>query len=61
MERLAASEPSLATEELFSQMIRLRQLSMESPRPTCAGGLGACLGNSGFYWREEGESDSRLA
>ena len=23
--------------------------------------LGACLGNSGFYWREEGESDSRLA
>ena len=24
-------------------------------------GLGACLGNSGFYWREEGESDSRLA
>ena len=23
--------------------------------------LGACLGNSGFCWREEGESDSRLA
>jgi hypothetical protein len=23
--------------------------------------LGACLGNSRFYWREEGESDSRLA
>ena len=23
--------------------------------------LGACLGNNGFYWREEGESDSRLA
>ena len=29
MERRAASESSLATEELFSQMIRLRQLSME--------------------------------
>jgi hypothetical protein len=29
MERLVVSEPSLATEELFSQMIRLRQLSVE--------------------------------
>ena len=28
MERRAASESSLATEELFSQMIRLRQLSI---------------------------------
>jgi hypothetical protein len=42
-------------------------LAMGSPPATNTIGivevaaLGACLGNSGFHWRKEGESDSRFA